>query len=161
MIAYRQINSDASEEREFFTNAFAASTHTDPDKMSAENLEKIKTALQKIKAGEKGHVCIMAKDSNRLFGLIWLKPAQGAREPVEVAYIENLYVDPAYRARGIALQLKKRGEDLAREQGFTFLESRVRTDNEKMLNLNRKLGYHMEGPEEKWGRMWYWCQLKL
>jgi GNAT superfamily N-acetyltransferase len=159
-ICYRFFNPANPHDLEFCIKAFAISTRRDINSIKEE--WKSETSERILKCGkERGHMTLIAFQEDRPAGLIWLKTAQGAREDAEVTYIENLYVEPDLRGTGLSVELKNRAADWSREQGFPYLESRVRVDNQPMIRLNRKLGYRQEGPEEKWGRTWYWFQLDL
>lgn len=55
--------------------------------------------------------------------------------------IYTLWVSPGFRNKGIATELKRRGEVWARELKLDHIYTWVHVDNNKMLNLNRELGY--------------------
>ena len=57
------------------------------------------------------------------------------------AHIANLWVDENYRGKGIANELKKRGELWAKSIGAEFLNSQIQSDNETMLALNKAQGF--------------------
>lgn len=57
------------------------------------------------------------------------------------AHIAGLWVSERCRRRGIATRLKAMGEAWARSIGASFLNSNVLTGNERMLELNHKLGF--------------------
>jgi GNAT superfamily N-acetyltransferase len=46
-----------------------------------------------------------------------------------------------YRGKGIAKELKRRGEVWARSIGASFMNTHVLVDNERMLAINASLGY--------------------
>ena len=57
------------------------------------------------------------------------------------AHIANLWVDENHRDKGIAKELKKRGELWARSIGAEFLNTNVQPDNETMLAFNKVQGF--------------------
>jgi GNAT superfamily N-acetyltransferase len=57
------------------------------------------------------------------------------------AHIGGLWVAERWRRQGVASRLKAMGESWARSIGATFLNSNVLVSNERMLELNRKLGF--------------------
>mgnify|MGYP002641873715 FL=1 len=57
------------------------------------------------------------------------------------AHIANLWVDENYRRKGIAKELKKRGELWAKSIGAEFLNTNVHPDNETMLAFNKAQGF--------------------
>jgi RimJ/RimL family protein N-acetyltransferase len=56
-------------------------------------------------------------------------------------HIAGLWVDEEYRGRGIARELKRRGEDWARSVGATFVNTNVQSQNERMLAINERAGF--------------------
>lgn len=55
--------------------------------------------------------------------------------------IYTLWVSPDYRRKGIATELKRRGEAWAKTSNLDHIYTWVHVDNIKMLNLNGELGY--------------------
>ncbi len=59
----------------------------------------------------------------------------------KVGNIATLWVDPAHRGQGIAAEIKRRGEEWARQKGLKFIQTNVHVKNERMLRLNREQGF--------------------
>jgi GNAT superfamily N-acetyltransferase len=57
------------------------------------------------------------------------------------AHIGGLWVAEPWRRQGVARRLKAMGETWARGVGASFLNTNVLVSNERMLDLNRKLGF--------------------
>jgi ribosomal protein S18 acetylase RimI-like enzyme len=55
----------------------------------------------------------------------------------------NLWVDPAFRRRGIATQLKLAAEEEARRRGIGMMYTHTETTNRHVVELNLKLGYEV------------------
>jgi len=159
-MVYRFLNSKNKKEKKFFIMAMAVSTQRDLENLGSPWTSEMEKRMG-LCNGKKGHMCLLANVDDKPVGLIWLKPVKGAREDIPVSYIENLYIEPNFRGKSISVELKNRAAEWAREQGYPYLESRVKVANQSMIRLNQKLGYIQEGPEEKWGETWYWFQLKL
>ena len=64
--------------------------------------------------------------------------------------IFQLWVDPAYRRRGLGSQLKQQAEDESRRRGIHVIYTHTRERNAGVIDLNRKLGY----VEIRRGPMW-------
>ncbi|MCL5996206.1 MAG: GNAT family N-acetyltransferase [Chloroflexi bacterium] len=62
----------------------------------------------------------------------------------------QLWVDPAYRRRGLASALKRQVEDESRQRGIGMIYTHTRERNAHVVELNRKLGY----VEVRRGPMW-------
>lgn len=60
--------------------------------------------------------------------------------PVVGGHVAGLWVHEAYRRQGVATRLKAMGESWARSIGASFLNSNVLVGNQRMLDLNHKLG---------------------
>lgn len=61
--------------------------------------------------------------------------------PVVGAHIGGLWVVERWRGRGIARRLKAMGESWARGIGAAFINTNVLVNNQRMLRLNRALGF--------------------
>lgn len=61
--------------------------------------------------------------------------------PRQSGHIDDLYVSPAFRRKGIATLLYREAEWLARERGVSHLSLMVWSFNEDALGLYRKLGF--------------------
>ena len=86
------------------------------------------------------HLMLVALDEGgAIVGFHWLKFEAEADPPC--AHIHSLWVDPARRRRGVALELKARGEAWARARRPARMETAVAYDNQPMLALNQRLGF--------------------
>lgn len=61
-----------------------------------------------------------------------------------IGRLYSIVLDSAARGYGLAAQLLKRCEALARKQGCARLRLEVRTDNEAAIRLYRRYGYSVE-----------------
>jgi aminoglycoside 6'-N-acetyltransferase I len=66
--------------------------------------------------------------------------AEGAPDLV-APYVEDLWVDPDFRRHGVAGDLLKAVEEWARQQGFDWLGSDARLDNEVSHRWHRAVGF--------------------
>jgi RimJ/RimL family protein N-acetyltransferase len=82
---------------------------------------------------------IIAYDGSRMIGSHRLEVWNIDHE--KACHIHGLWVDPEYRGRGIALEMKKLGEKWAMEHGCKIMDSNVKVSNENMITLNEKMGY--------------------
>jgi len=55
--------------------------------------------------------------------------------------VDTLWVSPDHRQSGLASALKKRAEQWAITQGLDHLHTWVHSDNQKMISLNKKMGF--------------------
>lgn len=62
---------------------------------------------------------------------------------LEIASVITLWVDPDYRRQGIATELKKRGENWARNAGLEYIQTSVHESNMAMFELNQAQGYEV------------------
>ncbi|WP_046226988.1 aminoglycoside 6'-N-acetyltransferase [Paenibacillus dauci] len=58
-----------------------------------------------------------------------------------VGYIEGIYVDPAFRHRGISTRLLAAGEEWSRSMGCSQIASDTELDNYGSQKLHKKLGF--------------------
>jgi GNAT superfamily N-acetyltransferase len=81
-----------------------------------------------------------AQDRKR--GIVGLHIVRRFEEgPLIGAHVAGLWVAEHRRGQGVARRLKAMGESWARGIGAAFLNSNVLVHNERMLKLNRELGF--------------------
>lgn len=115
----------------------SADAHTDPD--FAVWFDKFVSSPNLLPDGY-----MVALDGDQMVGLSTLWRSQG--EP-EVAYTGITGVVRSHRRRGIALALKLRALDYARQQGYRKVKTWNNTGNRGMLSINYALGFK---PQPAW-----------
>ena len=111
----------------------------DPDTRVAELVQEIDTML-----GRDDWAAFGAEaPGGELVGLIELFERNCAEGCVSspVCYIEGLWVDAAWRRRGLARRLVEAGRDWARSRGRTEMASDVQITNLLSQTVHRRLGF--------------------
>jgi len=88
--------------------------------------------------------CFLAKEDDRYIGFIQLSIRNDYVEGSDsspVAYIEGIYVDPAFRQQGIASQLLEAAEQWAREKAVTQIASDTEIGNQLSILFHEKAGF--------------------
>ena len=88
---------------------------------------------------KKSNLIAAYNDHGDLVGFHWISVKNQGEQTF--ARIHSLWVDPKYRRRGIAHQLKELGEAWMRAQGAVRVTTEVFYVNQKMIDLNIKLGF--------------------
>jgi ribosomal protein S18 acetylase RimI-like enzyme len=91
--------------------------------------------------GAKRHPeCIkIAEENGRVVGYIWFKTIESA---VGVfGRVEHIFVDEAYRGKGLGRKLMESAEDYFRKHGLGKMKLTVSKDNETAVALYRDMGY--------------------
>jgi aminoglycoside 6'-N-acetyltransferase I len=65
---------------------------------------------------------------------------EGATES-PVAYVEGVYVKPAYQSQGIAKKLIDQAVDWANQRGITQLASDTNITNLQSIHFHKKIGF--------------------
>jgi GNAT superfamily N-acetyltransferase len=60
---------------------------------------------------------------------------------LSIGNIISLWVLPAFRGKGLASELKKRGEEWAKKNGMVFIQTSVHKNNSRMLSINMAYAY--------------------
>ncbi len=87
--------------------------------------------------------CFVIETDGQLAGFIELNIrnfVEGSRMP-QVPYVEAWYVEPDHRGQGYGIQLMKRAEQWALEQGFSELGSDTDTHNHASIAAHKHLGF--------------------
>jgi ribosomal protein S18 acetylase RimI-like enzyme len=65
--------------------------------------------------------------------------------PARVAVVHRLMIDPRHQGRGIARELMRFAEELARGRGYDAVRLDAFSENPRALRLYQRLGYHDAG----------------
>ena len=105
----------------------------------AERVEQVREWVTK----ENSHITVAVTDEGDIVGFNSLFISKGYDgEPFGKIVI--LFVLPEFRRKGIAAQLKQEGEDWLRAQGVTKVITEIDAKNERMLEINRKVGFRVK-----------------
>ncbi|URC14887.1 aminoglycoside 6'-N-acetyltransferase [Flavobacterium sp. B183] len=89
-------------------------------------------------------ICYVVKDQEDYIAFVHLSTrndyVEGA-EDLPVAYIEAIYVKPAYQKQGIARRLTKVAEDWAKQKGFKQIASDTDLWNSASIDFHQKTGF--------------------
>ncbi|WP_017495462.1 aminoglycoside 6'-N-acetyltransferase [Flavobacterium sp. WG21] len=89
-------------------------------------------------------ICYVVKDQEDYIAFVHLSTrndyVEGA-EDLPVAYIEAIYVKPAYQKQGIARRLTKVAEDWAKQKGFKQIASDTDLGNSASIDFHQKTGF--------------------
>lgn len=145
-IVYRPINLDNFEEvRYFFITHEYSWRDSDPATFVARSEEKrdevAKNYIEKLKDGSEKFYCLGAFIGDELIGSHFLD--RYMIDGQKACHIHGLWIDSAYRNKGIAMTLKKKGEEWAKSKGCVLMDANVKVSNKNMISLNEKLGYEV------------------
>jgi aminoglycoside 6'-N-acetyltransferase I len=118
--------------------AMLSKLHSD---LSAAEFEK---ELERFESLSEPYVGFIAfADDGRPVGVIDARKrnfAEGAPN-LAATYVEDLWVEPDHRRKGIALLLLQAVEQWARDEGFDWLGSDARLDNDESHSWHRASGF--------------------
>ena len=89
---------------------------------------------------------LVALDDDRVVGYV------GSQSVLDGADMMNIAIDPAYRRRGVALELVERLEMALKEKGVICLALEVRASNAAAIALYEKLGFSVIGKRPNYYR---------
>jgi ribosomal protein S18 acetylase RimI-like enzyme len=119
--------------------SFREASGDDAPDSESERVKNTANILIKLTNGERKYYCLAVFEGENMIAIHFLNRQELDRQPA--CHIHGLFVHPEYRGIGIATRLKAMGEEWARAMGCAFMDSHVRTTNERMLAINEKLGY--------------------
>lgn len=65
----------------------------------------------------------------------------------------SLYIDPAFRGRGVGTRLFRRLVEASEREGFWTLQAGIFPENEASLRLHQKVGFRVVGRRERLGKL--------
>ncbi|RZJ78426.1 MAG: GNAT family N-acetyltransferase [Flavobacterium sp.] len=94
-------------------------------------------------------VIFVALEENKPIGFTQLYPKYSSVRLVKNWILNDLFVDPEYRKKGIGEALIKTVMDYARGQGSTFVQLETAVDNFTAQSLYEQIGFVKQGPDEE------------
>jgi GNAT superfamily N-acetyltransferase len=144
-ITYRKVNLKDPDEMQ----AIAAIDMTIPalfDPIFEVNEKTISDRLEQLMKCKSDDFFEVALNSDgKIIGYHFMNKFKSPPLGALAADVQTLWVDPAFRKQGIGANLKKRGEQWAKEENLSHISTFVNGKNSSMLNLNQKLGYELVG----------------
>lgn len=108
-----------------------------------EDGEMLRREFQDILLNDKETVFV-AKEQEELVGFLHMalryEYVEGAGEP-PVAYMEGIYIAPAFRKQNIARQLTQAGEKWAQVKGCRQIASEAEIENISSQDFHQKIGF--------------------
>ena len=103
--------------------------------------ERVATLRRRLAERPGGFHCLGAFDGPDLVGALYIEVWD--IDGRDAAHIHGLWVHPEARRRGIARELKLRGEVWGRAAGCALMDANVNVTNRPMQALNEDLGYQV------------------
>jgi GNAT superfamily N-acetyltransferase len=105
---------------------------------SAERLERL---LQKVVASAERGFLLLARDRGRIVGVAYVATILSAEHCGIVAWLEELYVLPDHRSRGIGTALVTAVLARARETGIVAIDLEIDANNNRVESLYQRFGF--------------------
>jgi len=105
---------------------------------SADRLSSLLEAV--VANGDRGFV-LLARVNERIVGVAYAATILSAEHSGLVAWLEELYVAPAYRSRGIGSALLDAVVERAHEVGVVAVDLEVDSSHSRAESLYRRLGF--------------------
>ncbi len=94
-------------------------------------------------------VIFVALDENKPVGFTQLYPKYSSVRLVKNWILNDLFVDPEYRKKGIGEELIRTAMDFAKGQGSTYVQLETAVDNFTAQSLYEQIGFVKQGPDEE------------
>lgn len=108
----------------------------------AYSAESVNRAIRNLRDPEQRNYVVLARNpQGEIVGLHWVQLE--VKSEARLGNVCSLWVLPKYRQQGIATRLKELAESWLRSNGATEVRTMVYIGNERMIGLNKKLGYEV------------------
>jgi aminoglycoside 6'-N-acetyltransferase I len=88
--------------------------------------------------------CYLARQEDQFIGFIHVSTrrdyVEGA-DALPIAYLEAVYIQPAYRKKGVSPKLVGAAGDWARQNGFAQIASDMGLSNKASIRFHQKIGF--------------------
>lgn len=146
-LAIREIDGTDLEEVQGFlwTHEFAFRDSL-PERYTPKTPEAMRLRAERLMAalveGRPRYYCLAAFLGPRIVASIYIEVWN--IDDRDAAHVHGLWVDPGFRRRGLARDLKLRAESWAVAAGCALMDANVLVSNAGMIALNQALGYEIK-----------------
>lgn len=141
-ISYRPVQRENAEEMRFvaYVDSRIPLEHDPLFKWQESDVEgRVQMLKKAVKPDDFFDVAVAG---GRIVGFHVIK-AGGFPSELKPAFVLTTWTDPEMRGRGIAGELKARGETWARDASVGFLQTNVNASNPRMREINEQNGYQV------------------
>lgn len=90
------------------------------------------------------HGLFVLEDAGRLVGFLWIVVYVSSWTGERYGYINNIYVIPSHRGRGLGRFMMEYTDEFLRERGVLSVRLTVTAANRVAVHLYERAGYHIE-----------------
>jgi len=103
--------------------------------------EQLSWVLEKIVADAARGFVLLAREKGRIVGIAYVATILSAEHCGRVAWLEELYVMPSHRSRGIGTALIAAMIERARKAGIVAIDLEIDASHSRAESLYRRLGF--------------------
>jgi|SRR5215469_11545989 len=103
--------------------------------------DRLSCVLKKVAADGTRGFLLLAREDGRIVGVAYVATIPSVEHSGFVAWLEELYVAPNHRLRGIGTALVQAVLDRAHKQGIVAVELEIDAGHSRAESLYRKLGF--------------------
>ena len=103
--------------------------------------EELSCVLEKIVADAARGFVLLARENGRIVGIVYVATILSAEHCGLIAWLEELYVMPCHRSRGIGTALMAAIIERAREAGILAIDLEIDARHSRAESLYRRLGF--------------------
>ncbi len=120
----------------------------------ASEIEKIneKKIIAELKKSSTKHHAYFAVDENEVIGIITIAVIYAVYAGGDIGVINEMYVNPDYRSKGIGKLLVDKAKELAKEKGWQRIDVTAPTEHKwvRTVKFYEKQGFKFTGPKLKY-----------
>ena len=103
--------------------------------------DQLSCVLEEVVADETRGFLLVARDDGRIVGIAYVATIPSVEHCGFVAWLEELYVTPIYRSRGIGTALVEAVLERARKMGIVAIDLEIDAGHSRAESLYRRLGF--------------------
>ena len=103
--------------------------------------ERLARVLEDVAADIARGFLMLARDGGRIVGVAYVATILSAEHCGPVAWLEELYVTPDYRHRGIGTALVTAVLEKAQKAGIVAVDLEIDLDHNRVISLYERLGF--------------------
>lgn len=139
MIIRKMIFEDYEQAEKLFLKLHNLHVNAEPDLYKTLDYIHKKRDFKKI-VNSKNKILLCAEESGRIIGVSNTKFCTSGMTDIKIAFMDALYVEDAFRGKGIGKKLFFETENIAKENGAKRLDLTVWEFNKEAINFYKSLG---------------------
>lgn len=116
------------------------------------NAERLREVVSDVIADDRFGFILVAKEAGAVVGVAYVATILSVEHGGRVGWLEELYVPPSHRGKGLGTELLTAVLGVAGKRGLVAIDLEVDVEHQRAESLYRRFGFHSL-PRSRWAKV--------